>query len=178
MAPNIHVEVDGSYYSAPYTLAGKSLDARVTERCVELLHRGERVASHLRALTQGQYRTLAEPMPKAHQCYLDWTPERLVHWADQTGEATATVVHHLLHSRRHPQQAYNACFGLMRLGDSSSQDRLEAACRRALVIGAVGYRHIESILKHGLDQRPLPTPSEAARPLPDHGNLRGPGYYH
>jgi transposase len=178
VAPNIHVEVEGSYYSAPYTLAGKSLDARVTERCVELLHRGERVASHLRGFTRGQYHTIPEHMPKAHQQHLDWTPERMVRWAEQTGEATAAMVHQMLHGRHHPQQAYNACFGLMRLGESYSDDRLEAACRRALATGAVGYRHIESILKHGLDQRPLPAESEAALPLPEHDNLRGPGYYH
>ena len=100
----------------------------------------------------------------------------MVRWADKAGEATAAVVHQMLHGRRHPQQAYNACFGLMRLGDSYSPARLEAACRRALDTGAVGYRHIESILKHGLDQQALPEP-EAAQPLPEHDNLRGSGYY-
>jgi hypothetical protein len=64
----------------------------------------------------------------------------------------------------------------MRLGDSYSPARLEAACRRALATGAVGYRHIESILKHGLDQQAL-LESEAAQPLPEHDNLRGSGYY-
>jgi transposase len=176
VAPNIHVEVMGIYYSAPYTLAGKSLDARVTERCVELLHRGERVASHLRGFTPGQYHTITAHMPEAHQRHLDWTPERMVRWADKAGEATAAVVHQMLHGRSHPQQAYNACFGLMRLGDSYSPARLEAACRRALATGAVGYRHIESILKHGLDQQALPEP-EATTPLPEHDNLRGSGYY-
>ena len=64
----------------------------------------------------------------------------------------------------------------MRLGQGVGNERLEAACQRALTTGAVGYRHIESILKHCLDQQPYAeTP---ALELPEHGNLRGSDYYH
>lgn len=176
VAPNIHVEVEGSYYSVPHALVRKQLDARVTQRCVELLHRGERVASHPRAGAKGHYTTVTEHMPPAHQRHLEWTPERIVGWARQTGPATAGVVERMLHGRGHPQQAYNACFGLMRLGQGVGNERLEAACQRALTTGAVGYRHIESILTHHLDQQPYAeTP---ALELPEHGNLRGSDYYH
>ena len=117
-------------------------------------------------------------MPIAHQRYLEWTPARIIRWASKSGEATAALVEQLLHSRRHPQQAYNACFGLMRLGDGYGKARLEAACRRALATGAVGYRYVESILKHNLDQRPLPEGTQLSLQLPDHDNLRGADYYH
>ena len=56
-------------------------------------------------------------------------------------------------------------------------ERLDAACARALAAGARSYRHVESILKHGLDRLPLdgkPAPA-SARPL--HANVRGPAYY-
>jgi len=52
VAPNIHVEVDKCYYSVPHLLAGRQMDARLTEHCVELLHQGERVASHIRSQTR------------------------------------------------------------------------------------------------------------------------------
>ena len=178
VAPNIHVEVDGHYYSAPHALVSKQLDARITERCIELLYRGQRVASHPRSLLKGHYSTIPEHMPIAHQRYLEWTPERIIRWASKSGEATAALVEQLLHSRRHPQQAYNACFGLMRLGKGYGKERLEAACRRALATGAVGYRHVESILKHNLDQRPLPEATQLSLQLPQHDNLRGADYYH
>ena len=177
VAPNIHVEVEGHYYSAPHALVSKKLDARITERCIELLYRGQRVASHPRSLLKGHYSTIPEHMPIAHQRYLEWTPQRMIRWASKSGEATATVVAQLLQGRRHPQQAYNACFGLMRLGEGYGKDRLDAACRRALATGAVGYRHVESILKHNLDQRPLPETTQLTLQLPDHDNLRGAGYY-
>jgi len=158
-------------------LVSKKLDARITERCIELLYRGQRVASHPRSLLKGHYSTIPEHMPIAHQRYLQWTPERMIRWASKSGEATATVVAQLLQGRRHPQQAYNACFGLMRLGEGYGKERLDAACRRALATGAVGYRHVESILKHNLDQRPLPEATQLSLQLPDHDNLRGAGYY-
>ncbi len=65
----------------------------------------------------------------------------------------------------------------MRLGKSYGDDRLEAACRRALVLGAHGYKHIESILKKGLDRQPLPATQQPELPI-DHDNVRGPDYYH
>ncbi len=66
----------------------------------------------------------------------------------------------------------------MRLGKGYGNDRLELACQRALRTGAVGYRHIDSILKHGLDRQPLPEQEQLQLQLPDHDNLRGSGYYH
>ena len=65
----------------------------------------------------------------------------------------------------------------MRLGKSYGEDRLEAACRRAIRIGACSYKSIESILKHDLDRQPLPGPPAATTVL-THDNIRGAQYYH
>ena len=64
----------------------------------------------------------------------------------------------------------------MRLGKSYSPERLEAACRRALTLGACSYKSIESILKKGLDRQPVPQPPDAMA-SPPHPNIRGPQYY-
>jgi len=178
VAPNIHVEVDRSYYSVPYALVKKQLDARLTEHCVELLYQGKRVANHVRALTPGSYSTVPEHMPIRHQKQLEWTPQRLIRWAQKSGGATAAVVQQLLAARHHPQQAYNACFGIMQLGKGYGDERLEAACQRALMTGAIGYRHIASILKHGLDKQALPEQQALTLTLPEHNNLRGSDYFH
>jgi transposase len=115
-------------------------------------------------------------MPRPHREYAEWTPRRLVEWAQKTGPATAELVEQILTRRRHPQQGFRSCLGILRLGKSVGEHRLEAACRRALHIGAASYKSIESILKHKLDQEPLPAPAEPALPL-DHDNVRGPKYY-
>lgn len=171
-----HVEVDGHYYSVPYQLAGQKLEARYTATLVELLQDGKRVASHLRSFAAHQHTTVAEHMPKSHKAHLEWTPSRLIHWAETVGTATAQVVRIILESKPHPEMGYRACLGIMRLGKTYSNDRLEAASQRALHLNAFSYQSLKSILKRSLD-RQLSSEPEPSRPGPQHENLRGPNYY-
>jgi transposase len=153
----------------------KEVDTRITATTVECFLRGQRVAAHARSFTRGRHTTLVEHMPKAHQAYLEWTPERLVRWAGETGGATAALVTAIMGSRAHPQQGFRPCLGILRLGKRYGNDRLEAACARALAVQATSYRSVKSILEHGLDARALPAP--AAAEVIDHHNIRGAEYY-
>lgn len=171
-----HVAVDGHYYSAPYQLVRQEVEVRLTTTIVECFHKQKRVASHFRSHTKGQHTTVAAHMPKGHQHHLEWTPERLVRWAQKTGGDTARVVERILASRPHPQQGFRACLGIMRLGKVYGPERLEAACGRALAINAVTYKSIESILQKELDKRSLPQQAPQAPPI-EHDNIRGAGYY-
>ena len=172
-----HVEVDHHYYSVPHALVGKQLDARASAHTVEVFHQGVRVASHLRSRARGRHTTLPEHMPEAHRRYAEWTPERLVRWAAKAGPATARAAEAILASRPHPEQGFRACQGLIRLGKSYGDARLEAACARALATGPVSYRRVADILKAGLDRQPTPA-LETTAPGLVHDNLRGPEYYH
>jgi len=172
-----HVAIDKHYYSVPYQLVKQQLEARITRNTVELLHKGKRVVSHRRAYQPGRHTTVNAHMPKAHREYAEWTPERLVRWAGEAGPATAKLVATILSSRPHPQHGFRACLGIMRLGKHYSSQRLEAASRRALVIGSCSYKSVESILKNGLDRKPLPSTSMDT-PVIEHDNLRGADYYH
>jgi len=172
-----HIEVDGHYYSVPYQLVRQQVEVRLTANCVECFYKGQRVSSHRRSTHKGRHTTLPEHMPKAHQHYLDWTPERLVRWAEKAGPATAQLVATILASRPHPQQGFRSCLGIMRLGKTYGQQRLEAACQRALALDACTYKSLESILKHGFDRHPL-TPDRVSPPVIHHPNIRGPEYYH
>jgi transposase len=177
VAPNIHIEVDGHYYSVPHTLLKRQLDVRLSATIVEVFHHGRRVAAHARSVHRGGYTTVKEHMPEAHRRYLDWTPERLLRWGRKIGPSTGAVVERILLARTHPQQAFNACFGVLRLAKGFDEQRLEAACTRALAIGTVSYKSIASILEKGLDRRPLPQGEQRSLPL-EHDNLRGSEYYH
>jgi len=172
-----HVAIDKHYYSVPYQLVKQQLEARITSNTVELLHKGKRVASHRRSYQPGRHTTVNAHMPKAHREYAEWTPERLVRWASETGPATAKLVEVILTSRPHPQHGFRACLGIMRLGKNYTTARLEAASRRALAIGSCSYKSVESILKNGLDRKPLP-PTTIDTPAIEHDNLRGSDYYH
>ena len=174
-----HVEVDGHYYSVPYTLAllHKRVDICATATTVEVFHRGERVAAHLRSPLRGRHTTTPAHMPKAHQRHLEWTPARITAWAATLGPQTAALVAAILADRPHPEQGYRSCLGLLRLGRRYGDARLEAACARALAVRARSYRHVDSILKHGLDRLPL-LDTPGPRPLaPVHEHLRGRDYY-
>jgi len=172
-----HVEIDGHYYSVPYQLVRKALEARYSERTVECFHKGQRVASHPRSHLKGRHTTLPEHMPAAHRSYAEWTPQRLIRWAEKTGPATAGMVQTILERRAHPQQGFRSCLGIMRLGKSFGEERLEAACRRALTLGAYSYKSIESILRQGLDRKAVPEQQDLDLSL-EHENIRGSDYYH
>jgi len=176
VAIDYHVEVDHHYYSVPHEHVGERCDVRLAQATVEIFLRGRRVASHLRNGVRGGYSTTCEHMPQSHRRHLEWTPARIVRWAEETGPQTAALVKAVLESRPHPEQGYRSCLGIMRLGKRYGDDRLEAACTRALAVRALSYRSVESILKTGLDREALP---EALPLIParDHEFVRGPDYY-
>jgi len=169
-----HVEVGGHYYSVPYQLCGLELEARLTARVVECFHKGRRVASHARSHEPGRHTTAKEHMPKAHQAYLEWTPERIAQWTGQAGPVTRRLVERIIASKPHPQQGFRSALGIMRLGKIYGPERLEAAAERALSFGALSYSSLASILKCGLDRatNPVAEPRTIAHP-----NIRGAAYF-
>jgi transposase len=173
-----HVEVDAHYYSVPHSLVRQQVEARITRHGVEILHGGKRVAAHARSRRKGHYTTVADHMPAAHRAHMEWSPGRLLNWGASIGAGTETVVNHLLTNRPHPEMGYRACLGLLKLARKYGKERLEAACLRAVAIGAPTRRSVISILESGLD-RQSPLPQSLPEWLsPDHENVRGPDYYH
>lgn len=152
------------------------MEARITAHAVELLHRGQRVASHPRS-TAGAATTLAQHMPAAHRAHLQWTPERLIHWGQSIGPATAEVVTHLLQRHAHPEPGYRSCLGLLALAKRYGKPRLEAACGLAVHIGASQYRHVRDILANNRDKVGLTSTDQGEWVSPDHAHVRGPSYY-
>jgi transposase len=174
-----HVDVEKHFYSVPHELIGEKLEARFTSTTVEIFQRGRRVASHARSYERGRFTTRTEHMPKAHQAHREWSPSRMIRWAATIGPKTEALVTAILSDRPHPEQGYRSCLGILRLARRYDEGRLENAAGRALVGGARSYRHVESILRNGLDRVPLDDPAAPAGTTPKkHENIRGPGYYH
>ena len=171
-----HIEVERHYYSVPYALVHLEVDVHLTAETVEILHRGVRVASHARSYVPAKATTLTEHMPKSHQKYVGRTPSRLIEDAQQIGPVTGQLVEAILAAKRHPEQGYRSCLGILRLAKTYPAERMEAAARRALRARAYNSQSMDSILKNQLDRVPLagdpPVP-----PSVDHDNIRGADYF-
>lgn len=175
-----HVAYDGHFYSAPHALRHEEVHlwVRATATTIEILHGRERVAAHARSFVQGGHTTVPEHMPSSHRAHAEWTPSRILGWAEQIGPHTRGLCEVILQDRRHPEWGYRSCLGLFRLAKQYGPERLDAASRRALVAGARSYRPVLTILRHNLDGQPLPEAEAPAKPGATHENVRGPGYYH
>ena len=171
-----HVEIDKHYYSVPHQLLREKVWARITARTIEVFHRGKRVAAHVRSSSNRKHTTVREHMPSSHRRYADWTPERLRRQAGEIGRNTSALVEIILRERSHPEQGFRACVGILRLAKTYGRERLEAACGRALEIGARSYSSVNSILKNNLDRRRPAMPADG--PAIAHDNIRGPTYFH
>jgi transposase len=172
-----HVEVDGHYYSVPYQLAQQAVEIRYTATIVEVLYRGKRVASHARSCEKPGTTTEASHQPKSHQRYREWTPTRLLEWAETIGPFTHRLVEEMMIHRPHPEAGYRAAMGLRPLASQYGEQRLEAAATRAVRCKLYRLENMRSILNTRLDQQPLPMlVTTAAEPVA-HDNIRGAEYY-
>lgn len=175
-----HVAVNKHYYSIPHQYLKEMIDVRITATVIECFHKGNRIALHQRSYKPG-HTTLHEHMPSKHQEYADWTPERMHSWAKTIGPNTARLINELTCMHKIPEQSFRSCFGILRMSKTYGAERLENAAIRALHIGAIRYKNIESILKSGLDQQPLPQPASESMPTEPtrlHDNIRGSKYFH
>jgi transposase len=173
-----HIQVDWHNYSVPYRLTHQTVEVRLSERTIEIFHRSQRVALHQRSHQSGGFTTDPAHRPKAHQRHLEWTPTRLIGWAqNQVGPQCAAAVSYILEHKPHPEQGYRSCLGLMRLSHQHGRSRLEQACQRALLLEVCSYPSIKSILESKLETQPAPATPVAAVALVTHDNLRGGHYY-
>jgi transposase len=84
----------------------------------------------------------------------------------------------ILADRPHPEMGYRSCLGILRLAKKYGNERLEAAAARAVAVRARSYRHVDSILRNGLDRIAVePELPQSQLPLL-HENVRGGRYYH
>ncbi len=171
-----HVTVDRRLYSVPSELRSHQLEARYTSSIVEIYYKGKRVTSHPRRY-DFQPSTRPEHMPSSHRAHAEWTPSRLIHWAEKSGVAAGRVVRAILKNRPHPEQGYRACLGLMRLGRRYGPQRLEAACERAEHLHSYSYRTVKNILASAQDRLNAEDDSPARDATPTHDNIRGASYY-
>jgi transposase len=172
-----HVDIDKHYYSVPYRFAREQVEARITSNTIEVFHKGQRIAAHRRSSGNGKHTTTPEHMPSSHRRFADWTIERISREASAIGSDVALLCERILADRPHPEQGYRACLGIIRLVKAFERERVNAACGRALEIGARTYGSVRSILDNHLDRSSASSNPASSEPI-NHSNIRGPRYYH
>jgi transposase len=171
-----HLNIEGHFYSVPHQLVRKKLWVRITARTVEVFDKGKRVACHMRSNQKGGMTRLKEHMPRAHRKYAEWTPTKLIEKAEEIGPRTAMLINVIMRDKPHPEQGFRSGIGIIKLAKPFGNERLEAACSRAIEIGAHTYTSVKSILENNLDRQKLRKAAED--PAITHENIRGSNYYH
>ena len=158
-----HVTFDNAYYSAPFRLAGQELRVRGGVDTVRLYTRDyQLVFTHRRAQRPGERVTHPDHLPPEKLPGLLLDRQDCQASAADIGPATQEVVQTLLEDPvldRLPMAGR-----LLRLRERFGDQRLEAACRRALSFGDPSYTTVKRILARGLEEaepRPAAPRSQA-----------------
>ena len=147
-----HVKFEYNLYSAPFSLIGKCLWLRATDTAVTLYQDFRLVATHLRARKPGTRRTVRDHLPPEAQAYFYRDRSWCVAQASKIGPACSEFVSLLLSDKI--VERLRAAQGVLKLADMYSQERLEAACSRAITHHSIHYRTIKGILAGNFDQLP------------------------
>lgn len=151
-----HVQYDKSFYSAPFTLAGKTLWLRATDSAVAIHEDWRHVVTHLRALKPGTRRTLRDHMPPQARAFFERDRQWCVKQAREVGVQCTQLIEQLLGDRI--AERLRAAQAVLALGKRYGNARLEAACQRALAHDSVHYRTVKTILSTGADMQPMSEP--------------------
>jgi transposase len=149
-----HVQFDRRLYSVPFALIGKRLWLRATDSFVAIYEDYRLVANHLRARKLGERLTVTAHLPPEAQAFFARDRRWCVARAAEIGPATAELIERLLSDRI--LERLRAAQGVLRLAETYTPARVEAACVRALYHASPFFRTVKTILKGGYDAEPLP----------------------
>jgi transposase len=174
---NYHIffKEDKHSYSVPYKYAGLKVKVVYTHSVVEIYDNNERIAFHKRNRKAYEYTTVPEHMPPNHQFIAGWDTSRFLRWSQKIGETAYEFIQKLLDSKAHPEQAFKACMGVLRLEKKYGKEAFESVCKNAIEFNCISYRFIDNSLKNKTYL--LSSDKEESAELPEHENIRGKANY-
>jgi hypothetical protein len=168
---HVYLKEDKHYYSAPYQYTGKRIKIIYTTRNVEIYKDNIRIALHRRNRRNYGYTTIKKHMPPEHQFVNGWSPDRFIRWAATMGGSVKEFIRLMLDSREHPEQAFKACMGILKLGNKYDEKALQFVCKKAIEINSISYRFIANSLKNNTYKMEEDDANNLI--LPFHKNIRG-----
>lgn len=137
--PDCHIQVRYNYYSVPHAFRGKTLDARITARHLEVLDGTQRVALHalLPNNVRGRYQSEVKHYPPAQIFLLETLPQKLRTTAAEVGPQTLSLVERLFELGNHPLRYLRRIQGILGLLKEATSQELEKAVQMARMLGEV-----------------------------------------
>jgi transposase len=174
---NGHVQLsqDKNYYSVPYQYIKKKAKLLYTKSTVEIYHKYNRIATHIRNYKPYVYTTTPEHLASTHQFMTQWSASNFIDWGNRIDPVVGEYILKIIESRNHPEQAFKSCLGILSYEKKVSKERLINACKRALDFKIYNFKTIQNILENNLDT--IEFEHEQEQDLPTHGNIRGKHYF-
>jgi len=171
-----HIELDGSFYSVPYQLAGQMTSVFFTADSVDIYNNNKRVAIHVRSYIRGSYSTKEEHMASAHRVYGKWNPSRLINWGGSIGEYTKQLISDILSSKPHPEMGFRSCIAILSAAKHYRNPQvIEMTSKKMLELKYYRVANFKEILKNKTYLE-YQDPSSVLVPKTQ-VNLRGSAYY-
>lgn len=176
---NCHIELreDRHSYSLPYAYVGQKVQVIYTTHRVQIFHKTELIATHVRNRTRNGYTTNLDHLPENQRAWL----QREAGWYRKRGHQISAEVGQLmeqiLQARSWLEQSYRSCDGILHLHRRVGTPILTQAARIALQMNCCSYSFVKRLIENGMANHPNTSHSASASRLPDHDNIRGKEYY-
>jgi transposase len=172
---HICLQADKHYYSVHYDYIGKKVRLFYSKSTIDIFYKYELIASHERSKNPYRYTTEKAHMSTFNQHIAEWNPERFIKEASLIHPDVESYIKEVLLTKKHPEQGYKSCQGILSFAKRVGHNRLIKACQRGHIYTVYNYKIIESILKQNLEH--YETEPEITI-MPKHDNIRGEEYYH
>ena len=163
-----HINVAGVLYSVPWKHIGQRVEARLTDRLVEVFIGPEIIKTHAR-MARGVKTDWAD-YPTEKAAFFMRTPVWCRQRATELGPDVAAVIDDLMSVNA--LHRLRACQGVIGLADKHDVVRLNAACRRAIEVGDPTYRTVKGILAAGTETDTTVAAPAVVTPAHLHGPQR------
>jgi hypothetical protein len=168
VGPDCHIKVGKALYSVPWRHIGKTVDARASERLVEVFTDGVVIKTWAR-IDRGKQTDYADYPPEKVAFFMR-TPQWCRKRASELGPSVVELVGLLLEPN--VLHRLRAAQGALGLAEKYGAERLDAACRRAIDVGDPGYRTVKGILLAGTEHDGAEERAVVTAPAHLHGRER------
>ena len=144
-----HFVYKGNFYSVATKYLNQQVKLRAGMRTIEVYYKESIIKIHTRKYGKGKWSTDIKDYAKSALKYLENTPEKCIKDSEEIGKSIAKIIKKTLERRSNVNLRKSQA--ILRLGKSYSNERLEKACKRALLYDNCSYKGIKNILKKGLD---------------------------